>query len=141
MEAFFTGLDIYAHEGRYVELFGVHGAYLNSDIPEDKFILLNFEGRFVDIMCELNPKHKKNVSVENVLKVLYLRLLKALYGFMESALLWCDLYSNTLKSQGFLINPYYMYVVNSTIKDNQCKISWNVDENKVSQVNEEVNTK
>ena len=44
--------------------------------------------------------------VENGVKVLYLRLLKALYICMEYAILWYDLYSKTLKPQGFLINPY-----------------------------------
>ena len=92
-------------------------------------------------MCKVNPKHKKNVRVDNGVKVLYLRLLKALYGCMESALLWYDLYSKTLKSQGFLINPYYKCIENSTIQDKQCKISWYVENNKISHVDEEVNTK
>ena len=58
---FFTRIIIDAHEGRDVAIFDVPGAYLNTDTPEDKFILLNIEGDFVDIMCEVNPKHKKNV--------------------------------------------------------------------------------
>ena len=41
----------------------VPGAYLNAEIPEDKFILQNIEGEFVDIMCEVNLKQKKNVHV------------------------------------------------------------------------------
>ena len=68
-------------------VFDVPGTYLNAEIPEDKFILLNIEGEFVDIICEVNPKHKKNICAENGVKLLYLRLLKALYGCMESALL------------------------------------------------------
>ena len=56
-------------------IFNVPGSYLNSDIPEDKFILLNIEGGFVDIMCEVNPKHKKIVRVENGVKVIYLQLM------------------------------------------------------------------
>ena len=75
-----------------MEIFDVPGEYLNDDIPEDKFILSNIQGEFVGIICKVKPKHKKNVRVENVVKVLYLRLLKALYGCMESALLWYDLY-------------------------------------------------
>ena len=92
-------------------------------------------------MCEVNPEQKKNIRVENGVKVLYLRLIKALYGCMEYALLWYDLYSKTLKSQGLLINPYYRCMKNSTIQDNQCTILGYVDNNKVSHVDEEVNTK
>ena len=63
-------------------IFGVPGAYLNADNPEDKFILLNIEGKFVDIIYEVNPKHEENVRVENGLKVLNLEILKDIYGCM-----------------------------------------------------------
>ena len=126
---FFIVLIIDAHEGRDVVIFDFSGSYLNTDMPEDKFILLNIEGEFVEIMYKVNPKHKKNVRVENGVKVLYLRLIKALYGCMESALLWYDLYSKTLKSQGLLINPYYRYIENSTIQDKQCTVVWYVNDN------------
>ena len=78
-------------------MFNVPGAYLNSDIPEDKFILLNIEGEFVDIMCEVNPKHKENMRAENGVKVLYLQVMKAQYGCMEYEILWYDLYSRPIK--------------------------------------------
>ena len=94
----------------------VPGAYLNDDIPEYKFILLNVEGEFLNIMCEVNPKHNKNVRVENGVKLLYISLLKALYGCMESELLWYDIYLRTLKSQWFLINLYDRCIENSTIQ-------------------------
>ena len=75
-----------------MKISDVPGAYLNAEIPEDKFILLKIERYFVDIMCEVNPKHEKNVCVGNVVKLLYLRLLKALYGYMDSKIMWCGLY-------------------------------------------------
>ena len=83
-------------------------------------------------MCKVNPKHKKNVRVENEVKVLYLRLLKALYGSTESKILWYDLYSKTLKSQVLLTNPYYRCIANRTIQYKNCTIMWYVDNNKVS---------
>ena len=42
-----------------MEIFDVTGSYLNSDMPEDKLILLNNEGGFVEIICEVNPNTKK----------------------------------------------------------------------------------
>ena len=75
-----------------MDFFDVPRAYLNTYIPKDKFILLNIEREFVDIMCEVNHEHNKHVRVDNEVKVLYLRLLKALYGCMEYALLWYDIY-------------------------------------------------
>ena len=58
----------------------------------------------MDIMCKMDPEHKKNVCVENGLTVIYLQPPKAMYGCMESALLWYDLYSKTMKSHGFTVN-------------------------------------
>ena len=87
------------------------------------------------------PQTQKNVRVQNEVKVIYLRLLKALYGCMESALMCYDLHFKPLKLHGFLINTYDRCIENSTIQDKQCTIVWYVDDKKVSNVDEEVNTK
>ena len=75
------------------------------------------------------------------MKVLYLRLLKDLYGCMDSALLWYYLYTKTLKSQGFVVNPYDRCIANSTIYGKHCTIAWYVDDNKVLHVYEHINTR
>ena len=46
--------------------------YLNTEMPLDKFLVFKIEGEFMDIIYKVNPKQKKNVCVENGLKVLYL---------------------------------------------------------------------
>ena len=58
---------------------------------------------------------------------------------MYYALLWYGIYCQTLKPQGFLINPYDRCIANSTIRDQQCTISWYFDNNEVSHIDEEVN--
>ena len=60
---------------------------------------------------------------------------------MESALLCYALYSKTLQAHGLLINTYGSFISNITIQDKQCTIAWYVNDNKVSHVDEEVNTK
>ena len=62
----------------------------------------------------------------------YLQLLKALYGCVQSALLWYDLFTNTLVQMGFKLNPYNLCVANSQTKGKQCTIAWYVDDNKIS---------
>ena len=58
-----TTLIIYSPKGIDVSVFDVPGAYLNAEIPEYKFILINIEGGYVYIMCEVNHERKKNVRV------------------------------------------------------------------------------
>jgi hypothetical protein len=80
------------------------------------------------------------VTHERGKKVLYLRLLKALYGCVMSALLWYELFTGTLKGMGFELNPYDTCVANQTIDGKQCTIAWYVDDNKISHVNPRVVT-
>ena len=91
-------------------------------------------------MCQVNPEYKRYVKGEGKSKVLYLHLLRQLYGCIESALLWYNLYVDTLKGMGFVLNPYDGCVGNKNIKGKQCTICWYVDDNKVSHEDEEVVT-
>jgi hypothetical protein len=95
---------------------------------------MKLTGKFVDIMCKVNPEHTKNVVMGKGKKVLYLEILRALYGCIESALRWYELYTETLHKEGFVINPYDRCVANKVINGKQCTIVWYVDDNKVSHV-------
>ena len=74
------------------------------------------------------------------MKVLNLILFKYSYGFIESALLWYNLFVNTLKAQEFVANPYFRCIGNSTVDVKQWRIPWYGDDNKVSHINKHVNT-
>lgn len=140
LDSFILSLLIDASEGRDVGLLDVSGAYLRSVFPPDQFIILKFEGEFVDIMIDVNPMYASEVRMENGKKVLYVRLIQALYGCMESASLWYNLFSEKLQKIGFEINPFEKCVANKMINGKQCTISWYVDDNKVSHEDPEVVT-
>jgi hypothetical protein len=131
-DALMMSMVIDAKEKRDVATADVVGAYLNADMPD--FVVLKLVGSAVDIMCMVNPKYKKFVTHENGKRVLYLQLLKALYGCVQSALLWYDLFTNTLKDDGFELNPYDACVANKIVNGKQCTIVWYVDDNKISHV-------
>mgnify|MGYP003321591519 CR=1 FL=1 len=87
-----------------------------------KKVLLKLEHNFIHIMCDINPKYKKHLTLENrknkKVKVSYLRVLRALYGALESALLWYELYRNTLRKFGFVLNPYHKCIANKIMENN-----------------------
>ena len=89
----------------------------------------------------MNTDFKKHVRHENGTKMLYMVILRALYGCIQSALLWYNLYSKTLVEEGFVINPYDRCVANKVINGNQCTIAFYVDDNKVSHKDPQVITK
>ena len=134
LESLMAILLINAYENRKTAIFDVPGAYLHADIPKGKFAVLKIEGVFVDIMCEVNPEYVPHVRMENKNKVLYVQILKALYGMIESALLWYNLYTEVLQKEGFELNPYDRCVANKIINDKQCTIGWYVDDNIISHV-------
>ena len=67
-------------------------------------------------------------------------LFKVLYVCIELYLLWYELYANTLKDLGFVINPYDLCAANKIADGKQCTICWYVKNNKVSHINPKVNT-
>ena len=79
----------------------VPGTYLHVEITKDKIILLNLRVYFIGIMCQFIPDYKQHVRYENVRKVLCLIVLRAVYGFIYSALLWYKIFSTTLKVETF----------------------------------------
>jgi len=129
VESLMALLVVFAHEKRDVAVFDVPGAYLHAELPADKFVLLKIEGQFVDIMTDVNPEFKEDVRFENGKKVLYVQILKALYGMIESALLWYDLFSTTLKEEGFEINKIDKCIAQKYIDGKPCTIGWYVDDN------------
>ena len=58
--------------------FDVPGAYLQTEITEDRQILLRIRNEFVDIMCAFNPDYKPYVKYDNKNKVLYLKFLRVI---------------------------------------------------------------
>jgi hypothetical protein len=137
-DALMLSILIEAKERRDVATADVAGAYLKAKFED--FVVLRIEGESVDIMCRVSEHYKQFVTHENGKKVLYLQLLKALYGCVKSALLWYELFTGTLQKLGFALNEYDSCVANMTINKKQCTIAWYVDDNKVSHADTNVVT-
>ena len=120
-------LTVSTAERRKIISWDVEGAYLLAD--QDDFVVVKFTGESVDVLCDVDSAYKEYVSHEKGKKVLYVQLLKALYGCLRSALLWYELYSTKLKTMGFELNPYDPCVANKMIDDKQCSIGYFVDDN------------
>ena len=83
-EANLSTLVVDAFEGRDVAVYDVPGAFLQSDIPDDKVLHMCLRDEFVDIMCQVNPAYIPFVITDKKgRKVLYVRILQAIYGCIE----------------------------------------------------------
>ena len=130
-EALMTTFVIDAYERRVVATADVTGAYLNAKM--DQFLVMKIEGEMVDFMVQADPKkYAPHIRMEHGRKVLYVQILRALYGCIRSGLLWYNLFTETLKGQGFKLNEYDSCVANKMVNGKQCTITWYVDDLKIS---------
>ena len=123
-------LLIDACEKHDVATADVVGAYLLAEM--DDYTIVKVSGSTADIMCKVDSSYKEFTIQEKGKPTLYLQLSKALYGCMQSALLWYRTFMECLEKLGFIINPYDPCVTNKIIKGKQCTICWYVDDTKIS---------
>ena len=64
--------------------------------------------------------------------MLYVSLSKALYGLLQSALLFYKKLRGELEAYGFEVNPYDPCVANKMVNGSQMTVTWHVDDLKVS---------
>ena len=137
-ESLFLSLVIDAHEGQYVVTADVVGAFLLADMEE--FTVVKIDGSMVSYLVRANPsKFASFVTYEKGRKAINLKLKKALYGCMESSLLWWKLLTSTLiEKMRFELNPYDLCVVNKVVNGNQLTVLWYVDDLKTSHIEQGV---
>jgi hypothetical protein len=127
---------IEAYKGREVAVVDIPGAYLSADMDEEKIMLLR--GRLAELMVKTAPNiYGKYITVDvRNQPVLYVKLQKALYGCIRSALLFYLKFVGGIESQGFALNPYDPCVANKVINGKQFTVVWHVDDIKILHADE-----
>ena len=123
---------IEAHEERNVVTLDLPGAFLHTDLDEDVVMLLKDE--LVELMVKIDPKLYRPyvITTSKGTKLLYVKMQKAMYGLLRSALLFYLKLVRDLEEFGFELNPYDPCVANKTVGGNQMTVHWHVDDLKVS---------
>ena len=87
LESVFVIATIDAKEQWKVVTIDIPGAFLHADNKD--YLVMKMNGLLAELMVKTDPKmYQKYVTIEKGRQVLYLRLQKALYGMMKSALLF-----------------------------------------------------
>jgi hypothetical protein len=131
LESIFITAAIDAKEHREVVTIDIPGAFLHAD--NEDYVIMKMVGTLAELMVKTNPNlHRKYVAIKKGCSVLYLRLQKALYGMMKSALLFYRKLVAELCNMGFEINPYDSCVANKTVNGTQMAVRWHVDDLMIS---------
>jgi hypothetical protein len=122
-------------KGGNVACFNIPGAFLHADVEED--ITMVLKGRLGELMVQVAPNlYRKYITVDRKgMAILYVKMQKALYGLLRSALLFHKKLVANLESDGFLLNPYNSCVANKVVNRKQMTVCWHVDNLKVSHCN------
>ncbi len=90
-------------------------------------------GKLAELMVLIKPKlHREYVRYPNGHAKLYIRMTKALYGMLKSALWFYEKLRDDLEADGFVINDYDPSVANKIVNGTQMTVTWHVDDLKVS---------
>ena len=100
----------------------------------DELVHVWFEGEMVDKLLEIDQDlYGSYVTEEKGKNVMYVELLKALYGTLRAAwLFWEKLQAKLVNDWGFTPNQYNSCVVNKKVNGKQLTVAWHVDNLKVS---------
>jgi hypothetical protein len=132
--AVFITTVVYAYDGRAVACFNIPGNFVHADSDED--ITMFLKGRLAELMVQVAPNlYRKYISVDRkVMAILYIKMQKAIYGLIRSALHFYKKLVANVESIGIKLNPYRPCEVNKVVNGTQMMVCWHVDDLKVSHV-------
>ena len=109
--------------------------------PHEK-IIMKIASRLVDILVLIAPEiYAKHMVYKNGKKVLYVKVLRALYGMLISAMLWYSKFCSNLEGIIFELNPYNPCIANQIVNGKQQTIQFHVDDLLSSHIDPRVNDK
>ena len=130
-EAVFLTAMIDALEDRDIAVIDIPGAFMQADMDDE--VIIRFKGKMTELLIEVDEAlYRPYAVMERGKMVIYVDLLKALYGTLKAADLFWEKFTATLTTLGFEINPYNGCVANKTINGSQCTLAWHVDDIKAS---------
>ncbi len=135
MKLVFITAIVNTYKEHNVACFDIPGASSHANIKED--ITMVLKGRLVELMVQVTPNLcRKYITVDREgTAILYVKMQKALYGLLRSALLFYRKLVANQESDGFVLNPYDLYVANKVVNGKQMTVCWHVDNLKVSHCN------
>jgi hypothetical protein len=136
MESILLTCVIDAKEERDTAVVDIPNAFIQTNVktgPDEERIIMKIQGVLVDMLVEMDPQlYGPHVVYENGKKTLYVQVLKAIYGMLQSALLFYKKLRKDLESIGFKFNPYDACVANKMVRGSQLTVTFHVDDLKAS---------
>ena len=132
-----------AEEGREVAVIDIPNAFIQTDnekLSEDHPTdLMKVSGELAKILVEVDPTtYGPYLTEEKGVPVIYLKVIKAIYGQIKSVLLFYRRLRRDLEAEGFVINPCDICCAIKMVNGKQLTLLWHVDDIKASHVDPKV---
>ena len=133
-----------AKEGRDVMTADIPNAFIQTQLPNtkagDERVIMKITGVLVDLLVDIAPEvYGPYVVTDKHRRVLYVQVLRGLYGMLVAALLWYTDFKKDLEGNGYLFNPYDPCVANKVINELQHTVRFHVDDLMCSHMDPTVN--
>ena len=90
---------------------------------------MKFKGRIVDFLIKMNlGRYNGHVIYENGKKVIYVEIIRAIYGMIIASFLWYQKFRKDLEQYGFKFNLYNPCVANKQVNGKQQTVRFHVDD-------------
>lgn len=124
LTAVMIGAAVASHRGQLIMTLDHKAAYLNAVMKGPEVIML-LPPDVSHLLIELDPSHSQYLRSDKRIAV---RLKKALYGCIQSAVLWYNELSSTIEGMGFVKNPYDLCSFRRVTDNDECNILVYVDD-------------
>ena len=121
LETIMIIIVIAAKECQDVITADVPSAFIQAHVePGEECVIMKITGLLVNFLVVMAPEvYGPYVVYENGNKILYVQVLKALYGMLVAALLRHKKFRADLEEAGFIFNPYDPCVANRQVNGKQ----------------------
>ena len=108
-----------AEEDRDVMSSDIPNAFIQAPVEKNddrETTFMKIVGPLVGILVGMHPEeYQEYIIYKKEKPVLYVKILRALYGILELALLWYNKFCNDLEAKGFVFNNYDLCIGNKMI--------------------------
>ena len=114
-----------AIDEREMAVIDIHNTFIQTVVEDEKKrVIICIRGMLVDMPVKIAPEVNKPYVTTDKRgnKQLLVECLNAVYGTMVASLLYYQKFINSLKDNGYKMNPYDPCMWNKTIKGSQCMI-------------------
>jgi hypothetical protein len=133
-----------AKEGRDVMTCDIPNAFIQTKLPNiekgNERVIMKITGVLVDLLVDVSPEvYGPYVVTDKHRRLLYVQVLRGLYGMLVAALLWYTDFKRDLEAKGYEFNTYDLCVANKLIEKRRHTVRFHVDDLMCSHMDPKVN--